>query len=218
MLLNGVNLEVIWFDQDMIEIALRCSNGYFAGTSEIYVSHDGLSELADALRGFPSGVSDIRTVELGTFNPSHADGGLKIHFYCTDSSGHAVAEVKPRGGGCKAFGEIESVALACASNPLVSTLLCCSLKRSMPPLVPAPSCRWQLDSTRRRIGCGKRDGRRLAVVTRPYRRMNNGPTDLSGYCCSTEMQLSAISAHRVSQTASMSGSFIALRRSLQFAD
>ena len=72
---NGVHLEIIWFDQDVIEIVLSCSNGRFSGQEEIYLSHDDLLELADGLRGFPQTVSDSRNFELGAFNPSHADGG-----------------------------------------------------------------------------------------------------------------------------------------------
>jgi hypothetical protein len=114
---NGINFEVIWFDQDVIEVVASCSNGYFSGRAEIYLSHDDLSHLADSLRGFPSKISDSRKVELGTFNPNHADGGLKMKFYCTDSSGHAVAEIKLRGDGCEALGEPESVALRVPIEP-----------------------------------------------------------------------------------------------------
>ncbi len=96
---------------------LSCSNGHFSGWAEIYLSHDGLSELAHALRGFPSNVSDTRKVDLGTFDPSHADGGVKMSFYCSDSSGHAVVEIKLRGDGCKALGEVESVALRMPIEP-----------------------------------------------------------------------------------------------------
>jgi hypothetical protein len=112
-----MSFEVIWFDQDLVEIIVRCSNGYFAGTAEIYVSHDQLSELADALHGFPSSVSDIRNIELGTFNPDHADGGLKMRVYCTNSSGNASADIKVRGDGCKKLGEVESVALRMRIEP-----------------------------------------------------------------------------------------------------
>jgi len=128
-MLNRVNLEVIWFDQDVIEVLLSCSNGYFAGASEIYVSHHGLSELADALQGFPSSVSDIRTVELGTFDPNHADGGLQMCLYCKDSSGCVDAELKLRGGGCKAFGEMESVALRMHLEPAGIDAFVLQLKR-----------------------------------------------------------------------------------------
>ena len=34
-----------------------------------------------------------------------------MQFYCLDSSGHLAVEVKLRGDGCAAMGEVESVAL-----------------------------------------------------------------------------------------------------------
>lgn len=108
---KGINFEIIWFDQDVIEVVLTCSNGHFSGWAEIYLSHDDLPELADALRGFPSGVSDTRQIELGTLDPNYANGGARIQFYCSDSSGHAVLEIQLRGDRCKALGEVESVAL-----------------------------------------------------------------------------------------------------------
>lgn len=110
---NGIRLEVIWFDEveDLIEVLFRCSNGYFSGQAEIYASCEGLSVLAKAISGFPSQRSDSRDFELGTFNPDHADGGARLHFYCRDSAGHAVVEVKLRGNACDGLGEMESVAL-----------------------------------------------------------------------------------------------------------
>jgi hypothetical protein len=114
---NGIQLDVIWFDQDMIEVMATCSNGYFSGISEIYLGHDGLAKLADALNGFPSSLADTRTFEIGTFNPDHADGGLRLRLSCTDASGHAVAEVKLRGCGCKGLGEAGSVALLIKVEP-----------------------------------------------------------------------------------------------------
>jgi hypothetical protein len=77
---------------------------------------------------FPSSVSDIRSVELGTFNPNHADGGLKMRFYCTDSSGHAVTDIKLRGDGCKALGEVESVALRMRIEPVAIASFLLQLK------------------------------------------------------------------------------------------
>ncbi len=110
---NGVSLEVIWFDEveDLPEVVFSCSNGYFSGQAEIYVSRDHLSKLAEAISGFPSRLGDSRYFELGTFNPEHADGGARLHFCCKDSAGHSVVEVKLRGDACKGLGEMESVAL-----------------------------------------------------------------------------------------------------------
>ena len=77
---NGINIKVIWFDRDMIEIVLSCSNGYFSGQCEICLGHDELSILADGLSGFPIQVSDFREFKLGTFDPNHADGGALMSF------------------------------------------------------------------------------------------------------------------------------------------
>jgi hypothetical protein len=49
---KGINLEVIWFDQDLLEVLFSCSNGYFSGQAQIYMSHDTPSELATGLSGF----------------------------------------------------------------------------------------------------------------------------------------------------------------------
>ena len=108
---NGIHLEVIWFDEDVLEVLFRCSNGCFSGQAEIYLAHDAPSKLAEALTGFPSHPADRRYFELGTFNPEHADGGARMHFYVKDSPGRAAVDVRLRGNACKALGEIESVAL-----------------------------------------------------------------------------------------------------------
>src|SRR6266702_2762753 len=75
------------------------------------VSCDDLSEFADSFTRFPSRPDDSRDFELGTFNPDHADGGARMHFFCADAAGHAVVEVGLRGDGCRALGEMQSVAL-----------------------------------------------------------------------------------------------------------
>jgi len=107
----GIKLEIVWFDQDIVEFQLTCSNGRFSGVTEIYVGHDDLPKLVDALKGFPTAPSDVRELELGTFNPKHADGGVRLRCYCKDSVGHGVVEVKLRGDACAGLGEPESVAL-----------------------------------------------------------------------------------------------------------
>ena len=51
---NGIEVELIWLDQDALEFLFSCSNGRFSGHAEIYVSHNKLSEVAEGLSGFPS--------------------------------------------------------------------------------------------------------------------------------------------------------------------
>ena len=110
---NGINLEVIWFDEveDFLEAVFRCSNGCFSGQAEIYVSCGDLSEFVNTLQGFPNRPDDFRDFEIGTLNPDYAGGGARMHFFCEDAAGHAAVEVKLRGSACKGLGEMESVAL-----------------------------------------------------------------------------------------------------------
>lgn len=109
--MRGIEFEVVWFDQDVIEYQIRCSNGSFCGATRMYLGHGDLSKAADALSGFPSSANDSRQVELGTFEPNMAGGGIYMFFSCVDSVGHAAVRVKIRADGCKAMGEAQSVAL-----------------------------------------------------------------------------------------------------------
>lgn len=126
---NGINIRVVYFDQHVIEVVFGCSNGYFSGTAEIYLDHDGLSKLADALSGFPSSPDDSREVRIGTFDPSHADGGVLMNFRCRDSVGHAIAAIKLRGDGSKGFGELQSVALRIPIEPAAIDLFVRQLRQ-----------------------------------------------------------------------------------------
>jgi len=108
---GGIEVEVFWCDQHMVEYQFRCSNGRFSGVAEIYLNHGDLSNMADSLSGFPSHPKDSRDIELGAFDPNHADGGIRLHFYCLDSVAHAAVDVRLRGDACEALGEVESAAL-----------------------------------------------------------------------------------------------------------
>lgn len=141
---NGIKLELIWSDQDVIEVVLSCSNGHFSGRAEIYLGHGELSELAEALRGFPSNPSDSRELELGSFNPSHADGGVRMNFHCSDSSGHAVVEIRIRGDGCWAIGEPESVALRIPIEPAGVDSFVLQLM-TIDTVGKSAFCQWQLE-------------------------------------------------------------------------
>jgi hypothetical protein len=108
---HGIKFEIVWLDQDVVQFRVECSNARFSGSATLYIGHDDLRKMAEALRGFPSSSSDTRTYELGTFDPKFADGGIKMQFYCKDSVGHAAVDVKLRGDACQGMGETESVAL-----------------------------------------------------------------------------------------------------------
>ena len=107
--MQGIEFEVVWSDQDVIEHRVRCSNGSFCGDTRMYSGHDDVPNAADVLSGFPLDANDSRTFELGAFDPSTAGGGIHMRFYCVDSVGHAAVLVKLRADGCKSMGEAQSV-------------------------------------------------------------------------------------------------------------
>lgn len=116
-IMRGIDFEVVWRDQDVIEYRVRCSNGFFSGDINLYANHDDLFKAAEMLNGFPRDGNDSRSLELGTFQSNSAGGGIRADFRCIDSVGHAIACVKLRGDGCKSLGEAQSV---CLQIPVVA--------------------------------------------------------------------------------------------------
>jgi hypothetical protein len=110
-LVRGIEFEVVWWDEDVIEYRVTCSNGAFSGATKMYAAHESLPEAADSLDGFPLHNKDSRTIHFGTPDPKFAGGGLQMRFDCVDSVGHAVVEVKLRADSCLGVGEAQSVSL-----------------------------------------------------------------------------------------------------------
>jgi hypothetical protein len=109
--MRGIEFEVVWFDQDVIEYQVTCSNGPFCGATKMYLAHDELSKAAEALSGFPTNVKDSRDIQLGASRPKEAGGGISMSFRCVDSVGHAVVLIRLRADGCPGPGEPESASL-----------------------------------------------------------------------------------------------------------
>jgi hypothetical protein len=89
-------LEIIWFDDDVIQLYVRCDNGRFAGSADCYAAHGVFAELSVAVSGFPASTDDRRAFELGAFEPGCAGGGLRLRLRCVDPVGHSVADVRIR--------------------------------------------------------------------------------------------------------------------------
>jgi hypothetical protein len=109
--MKGIEFEVVWFDQDVIEYRVTCANGSFSGSTKMYLTHSDLANAADTLSGFPSSIKDSRNIKLGAFESGVAGGGIEMDFRCIDSVGHAVAIIRLRADGCKGAGEPQSVCL-----------------------------------------------------------------------------------------------------------
>jgi hypothetical protein len=92
----GLQIQVTYADEDLVEIRVSAWNGMFGGAAEIYVNLDELEQIAGKLKGFPETIADSREIvvgELGSRSPSE-DGGLRMFFYCRDSSGHAYVDLR----------------------------------------------------------------------------------------------------------------------------
>lgn len=89
----GLEIAVVYSDDDMFELRVRAANKAFSGEIYVYSTHSSPKELAGQIRGFPSSPDDTRSWELGTFDPKYAGGGSKGRLRCADRTGHALAEI-----------------------------------------------------------------------------------------------------------------------------
>jgi hypothetical protein len=94
----GVQFEVVYKDDDLIEVRISASNGTFCGEASAYLGIGEVEEIATKLQGFPTRPSDAREIMLGTFDPNSAGGGMSMRFYCSDRSGHAYVEARIESG------------------------------------------------------------------------------------------------------------------------
>lgn len=92
----GLTLEILWLDDEAIEVRLRAANGRFSGTVECYAPHTAPRDLAATIEGFPRSAGDRREFVLGTFDAGFAGGGCRLALRCRDRSAHAVAEIELR--------------------------------------------------------------------------------------------------------------------------
>jgi len=91
---NGFRFEVIYRDNDLIEVHVSAWNGAFGGAADVYLGIGQLEEIAAKLQGFPKSPSDTREVILGDFIPRSAGRGVSMRFYCAGKSGRAYVEAK----------------------------------------------------------------------------------------------------------------------------
>jgi hypothetical protein len=94
MKIEGLSVEVLWHDEDVLQLMVRVGNDEFSGAGKVYVAHGELREVAAAMAGFPSGRGDERHFTLGSFDPAAPGGGVSIHLKCETSAGHSFADVR----------------------------------------------------------------------------------------------------------------------------
>lgn len=90
----GLNIKVVDPDQDYLGVEVTAFNGRFSCSSRIFAGLEELGEIADALAGFPSSISDMRDVQLGNVDPKYAGGYVRLSFATTDTPGHASVAIE----------------------------------------------------------------------------------------------------------------------------
>ena len=85
---RGLTITIVYFDADDYQLRVTANNGDFSGNVSLYVAIGYLAELAGELEGFPRTSGDEQKIELGTFDPGYAGGGVRAHLRCTDGAGH----------------------------------------------------------------------------------------------------------------------------------
>jgi hypothetical protein len=92
---SGLEVNVVYADEHLIELRVHASNGEFAGQASVYALNESPARLAEALRGFPAHAGDVREFHLGKFDKGvGGDGGVELRFYCADAAGHGAVDVR----------------------------------------------------------------------------------------------------------------------------
>lgn len=121
-----LEFKIIWKDniEDLIEIRVSATNGEFSGTAKLYTQHGIGKRVAREFEGFPSSPKDIREIEIGSFDPGWAGGGLKLRLFCVNGSGHPRMEIRIQSENkteeSRFLTEIESVAIDDFVNELAA--------------------------------------------------------------------------------------------------
>jgi hypothetical protein len=74
-------ISYLYHDGDILQLRVRAWNGRFGGDTKLYVGRDGLTAVANELRGFPRGKDDSRETVLGAFGSDSAGGAARLSFF-----------------------------------------------------------------------------------------------------------------------------------------
>ena len=141
----GIKFQMIWHDNDVLNLRASGWNGSFGGIAEIYEGIGDLEAAASNLHGFPINPSDKREVTFGNFDRKCAAGGIKLRFHCVDGAGHSFVEATIDAN-YETGGTIQSVVLAmpveaAAVDEFVRELQRLELDRSGTAILRGPQIR-----------------------------------------------------------------------------
>ncbi len=93
---SGVEIRILWFDQDIVEVRITAANARFSASADLYCTPGFAKELSEAIQGFPRTTSDTRRAGLGGDDSDPNCGSASFEFTCRDKMGHCDLKVSLR--------------------------------------------------------------------------------------------------------------------------
>lgn len=113
---HGLTLEVVWYDEDMLELQLIASNSNFSVQTSFYVALDAPKEVATQIVGFPSRLGEVREIKLGRQDlPGY--GGLTASFTSEGNLGHLLVTLSISAAPLEAGRPIETATFSLPATP-----------------------------------------------------------------------------------------------------
>lgn len=81
---SGIEIEKIWFDDDVIELSVQVSDGISVFVNKVYIGIGVLEDLIKDLNVFREHVhGGLYDIKFGEFGPEYANGGFlaRLHFH-----------------------------------------------------------------------------------------------------------------------------------------
>lgn len=98
-------------------LRFAAANGEFSGTTDVYARPGALTDLAAAMAGFPSSVSDTRACEFGS-----RWGFFRVEMRCVDRAGHPAARITIAAGPPAEEARFEIAALPAQIDEFIADL------------------------------------------------------------------------------------------------
>lgn len=79
-----LTMQIIWKDEDMIELKVSAANDLFSGATDVYSTQKELIDFAKKLVNFPT-ANDVLEYKAGIIEDY---AYCNLRFYCIDNAGH----------------------------------------------------------------------------------------------------------------------------------
>ena len=78
----NIQFKKVWADDDLVELEVRVSDGNSCFCNKVYVGHQEMKKIGQALDDFrPQVHGGVYDMNLGNFGPEYANGGFHARFH-----------------------------------------------------------------------------------------------------------------------------------------